>query len=133
MAYIDKAYLLKVVKQADYTNLTGGDDTAFDTAVAGAQSMVDGYLQSRVKTLPLTDPPESIKNDTANITLFNLHRRIQPNQIPEWVKDLYDASIDHLKDISKGLVMIKFNDPEPEQESTVEVTGNQAVMRRDDF
>ena len=71
-------------------------------AILTADSFVNGYLKKAVITLPLETPPESIKQCSYNIAIFNLHDRIQYSDIPEWVKTKYDETMKFLKDISNG-------------------------------
>lgn len=94
--------------------------------------MVDSYLRSKIKQLPLESPPESIKSTTYSITLWHLHDRIQPNKIPEWVLDKYDAAINYLKDIANGKATLTFTEGEsPELESEIVVDGYPKRMKRD--
>lgn len=130
--YIDKAYVLKKISQKDYDNLTDSTDANLVVAIESAESMVDSYLRSKIKQLPLESPPESIKSTTYSITLWHLHDRIQPNKIPEWVLDKYDAAINYLKDIANGKATLTFTEGEsPELESEIVVDGYPKRMRRD--
>ena len=71
-------------------------------AFATADSFINGYLKRIISELPLETPPESIKQCSYNITIYNLHDRIQYMDIPKWVQTKYDATIKFLKDVSAG-------------------------------
>lgn len=78
------------------------NDDYLTQAVATADSFIDGYLKKVVTSLPLESPSESIKQCAYNITIYNLHDRIQYMDIPAWVSEKYKSTISFLKDISNG-------------------------------
>lgn len=102
MPYSDKPYFLTKISEAELNKLTNSTDANLDSAIAAADSLIDSYLSSVVKVLPLSPVPEIIKQYSYDIAIFHLHDRIQYVDIPEWVKSKYDAAIFHLKDIARG-------------------------------
>lgn len=114
MAYSTEEDILKRIKKSEYDKLvavSAGDnlstDDIRDEAIATADSMIDSYLQNRISDLPLDTPPKSIVQASCDIAIYNLHSRIQYIDIPEWVNVRYNACIQWLKDISKGLANIE--------------------------
>ena len=105
--------ILKRIRKRELDKLTesseGEPDSAdiLTEAVSTADSIIDGYLKSVVKTLPLTEVPEAITDCSANIAIYILHSRIQYHDVPEFWKERYDNSIAYLKDVSRGLANIE--------------------------
>lgn len=133
MAYIDKDYILKFISQDDLNEISASTDANIDAAISRAQSIIDLYLASQV-TVPLTEVPELIKGICADIAIYHLHSRTQSNNVPTWVTQKYDDGIAMLKDIASGKGTLPFvEDPEPEQDTTITIIGNDSVMSRDMF
>ncbi|MBV6480217.1 MAG: hypothetical protein HGGPFJEG_03070 [Ignavibacteria bacterium] len=131
--YIDKDYILSIITEADYTELTGGVDANLDTAVADAGDDIDFYCASRV-SVPLEEVPKMIKRICADLTIYNLHSRTQSNRVPDMAREKYEDAILKLKDISAGKGKLPFaEDPKPTPESSVIVSGFDPVMSRDMF
>lgn len=113
MSYSTEADLLKRIKKIEYDKLvapsTGDGLTAGnirDEAIASADSLIDSYLQNRISSLPLDEPPKAIVQCSCDIVIYNLHCRIQYQDIPEWVQTRYNYCIKYLQDIAKGLVSL---------------------------
>jgi phage gp36-like protein len=102
MSYSNKEYFLTKINQAELDKLTNTTDANLDAAIASADSLIDSYLITRIKTLPLTTVPEFIKQISYDIALFYLHDRIQYIDIPEFVKTKFDAAVFWLKDFARG-------------------------------
>lgn len=107
MAYSDKTYFLNKIKESELNTLLKDDagvvqDDYLTEAVKSADNMIDGYLRSAVKTVPLNPVPDIIKQYSYFIATYFLHDRIQYNDIPDRVKDNYDAAINFLKDVAAG-------------------------------
>lgn len=107
MAYSDKTYFLNKIKESELNTLLKDDagvvqDDYLTEAVKSADNMIDGYLRSAVKTVPLSPVPDIIKQYSYFIATYFLHDRIQYNDIPDRVKDNYDAAINFLKDVAAG-------------------------------
>lgn len=132
MAYSDKSYFLKRIPASELNKLTDSDDANLASAINAADSLIDGYLRNQTAELPLDSPvPDIISQLSYDIAVFYLHDRIQYADVPDRVRDKYDAAINYLKDISSGKVQIGIN--EDEQKSNVEYGSNSPVMRRNMF
>lgn len=106
MAYSDKDYFLAKINSQELSNLTADEDSNLEDAIASSDSLIDSYLTNAVKVLPLDPVPEMIKQISYDIAIFYLHDRIQYKDIPDWVRDKYDAAINFLKDVAKGVANI---------------------------
>lgn len=108
MSYIDKAYFLKNMNQEDLDKLTGGGvdgDANLAEKIKAADSMIDSYVGS-VTAVPLTTPPDVIKQLSFDITLYYLHARTDYMDIPEASQKKYDAAIEYLSKIAEGKIKI---------------------------
>lgn len=130
MSYIDKNYILNSIDLSKLNALTGNNDSRLAEKIKASDSMIDSYLRSKIKTLPIDPVPDSIKQVSFDLTIFNLHDRVQYSDIPQWVKDKYDAAIDYLTKIAQGKVTLIPEPPEDDVESSVEVGGYDTVMTR---
>lgn len=131
MAYSDEEYFLTKINQEELDKLTGEDEEGvnLESAIAAADSLIDSYLSSKTTT-PLDEPPEIIKQLSYDIAIFYLHDRIQYNDIPERVKDKYDAALNFLKDIASGKAGLPGIDDE-DIEGSVQYDVNTPVFDRD--
>lgn len=141
MAYTDKSYFLKRIRLSELDRMTYDDsetpqDEYLEDAIATADNMIDGYLRNVTDTLPLATPPEMIKQCSYYIASYYLHDRIQYADIPERVKDNYDAALNLLKDIAAGKATLP-GLPEPDEDSsssnTVDYNVNEANFGKDTF
>jgi len=131
MGYSDKAYFLKRISETELNKLINNDETNLTSAIKAADSLIDSYLRNQISELPLTTVPEIISQLSYDIAVFYLHDRIQYIDVPERVRDKYEAAINFLKDISGGKVQIGII--EEKQKSNVESGSNKPIMRRDMF
>lgn len=137
--YIDKDYILTIISEEKLANLTkdeGSDTTNLDANIAKAQSIAEGYLAKRVSVIPIPGAkvPESVKDAVCNITIFKLHSRIQYKDIPDWVKDNYNATMDWLKDVAKGIVELNIEEDETEEiKGDVTYSTNPPLFNRGSF
>lgn len=112
MAYTDKNYFLKKIKEDDLKELIKDEagvpqDMYLEEAIASADNLINGYIKSTVDAIPLAEPvPSMIKQCSYYIATYMLHDRIQYNDIPERVKDNYDLAINYLKDIESGKITL---------------------------
>jgi phage gp36-like protein len=106
MPYSDKDYFLTKINSGELLNLTGNEDPNLTAAISSADSLIDSYLTNAVETLPLDPVPDMIKQISYDIAIFYLHDRIQYKDIPDWIRDKYDAAINFLKDVAKGVANI---------------------------
>lgn len=106
MAYSDKDFFLTKINEEELTNLTGDKDENLEAAISSSDSLIDSYLTNAVEALPLDVVPDMIRQISYDIAIFYLHDRIQYKDIPDWVRDKYDAAINFLKDVAKGVANI---------------------------
>lgn len=135
MAYTDKTFFLKNMSEAELNNLIDSEDNNLIDKIKVADDEIDSYLRSRIKVLPLSNPPMRIKQCSFDITVYYLHSRTQKNQIPDRVRLGYEDAIEYLLQISRGNIQL-FSTPEipsENKESQIEVTGEDTVMGRDMF
>lgn len=133
MPYIDKDYFELKLKQEDLDVLTNNTPgTVLPPAIESADSLINSYLKNVIAALPLADPPASIKQCSYDIALFYLHDRIQYSEIPQWVKDKYNAAIDFLTKIAKGVISLDI-ESSVTSEDNIQYFGSETVMNRDSF
>ena len=82
------------------------DDDVMEEAVAFADSLVDGYLRERY-SVPLTNPPKNLVGIVCDIVRYRLYNE-QPTEL---VVIRYEAAIQWLKDVARGLVRLDIVDP----------------------
>lgn len=99
--YSNKNYFLTKIDEFELNKLTGNDDRNLESAIETADSIIDSYI-TNVTSIPMAVVPEMIKQLSYDIAMFSLHDRIQYSDIPDRVKDKYDAAIFLLKDIARG-------------------------------
>lgn len=128
--YSDKDYFLERISLTDLNKLTNSSDDNLTAAIEAADSLIDSYLRNKINTLPLTSPPEVIRQCSYNIAIYNLHDRPQFSRIPEWVQTKYADAISYLKDISTGKVNLNVTVPDEQKETSIQVDGNELRMTR---
>jgi phage gp36-like protein len=99
--YSSKEYFLNRIDQTELSKLTKSNDANLNSAISTADSLIDSYL-SAVVPVPLNFVPDIIKQISYDIAVFYLHDRIQYKDIPERIKDKYDAAVFILKDFAQG-------------------------------
>lgn len=116
------ADLLALIEQDILDSVTGGDDTLIDTAELSALGEVTGYLNIRYDAAKAVDRTETDYNGIptvleklADITLYHLHSRVMPDNIPTLRQTRYDNAINWLEKVAAGyiapLLPIKEADP----------------------
>jgi phage gp36-like protein len=128
--YSDKDYFLERISLTDLNKLTNTSDSNLTAAIEAADSLIDSYLRNKINTLPLTSPPEVIRQCSYNIAIYNLHDRPQFSRIPEWVQTKYADAISYLKDVSTGKVNLNVTVPDEQKETSIQVDGNELRMMR---
>jgi phage gp36-like protein len=103
--YSNKEYFLTKIDLETLNTLTNSVDDNLNSAISSADSLINGYIGSAVK-LPLTPVPDILKQVSYDIAVFHLHDRIQYKDIPERIRDKYDAALNYLKDVAAGKVII---------------------------
>lgn len=123
MDILTTADLLALIEQDVLDDITGGDTTLIDTAELDALGEVTGYLAIRYdatkcldRTLLLPDtttvPPlhngykgiASVLGRLADITLYNLHTRVMPDNIPKLREKRYGNAITWLEKLADGFI-----------------------------
>jgi phage gp36-like protein len=132
MPYTDTEFFLTKMNESDLNNLINSSNSVLDSAVESADSLINSYLKNVVTELPLNSPPASIKQCSYDIALFYLHDRIQYSEIPQWVKDKYNAAIDFLTKIAKGVISLDV-ESSVTSEDNIKYFGSETVMNRDSF
>ncbi|MBS1513874.1 MAG: DUF1320 domain-containing protein [Bacteroidetes bacterium] len=143
MAYTNKNYFLLKIKSDELERLTDNSDDVLNSAIASADSLIDTYLNSVFESVPIQvqsgTVPAIIQQCSYDIAIFYLHDRIQYSEIPQWVKDKYNAAVDFLTKIAKGTITL---DVETENSGSnvyqkpdegIRYSGNSTVMGRDSF
>ncbi len=143
MAYATETDIIKRISKAEYNKMVTvsyGDGLSpadiRDEALDTASSIIDSYLQGRIAELPIDTPPRSIVQACCDITIYNLHSRIQYIDIPDWINSRYQACMQWLKDVSKGLANIDnstLTDDEEESGSVTYGSDRCSVMGSDTF
>lgn len=81
----------------DRENATMINNTTVTRALADADSLINGYLQSRY-TLPLTSVPQVLVACACDVARYYLHG----DRVTDIVKERYDTRISWLKDVAAG-------------------------------
>lgn len=82
------------------------DNDVLEEAIAFAESLVDGYLRERY-AVPLMNPPKNLVGIVTDIVRYRLYNE-QPTEL---VVIRYEAAIQWLKDVARGLVRLDITDP----------------------
>lgn len=77
------------------------DDGVVDEAVGFADDLIDGYLRERY-AVPLTTVPRNLVGVACDIVRYRLYQ----GQPTELVQLRYDAALNWLKDVARGLVTL---------------------------
>ncbi|MBK9333855.1 MAG: DUF1320 domain-containing protein [Ignavibacteria bacterium] len=132
MAYSLEADFLKRISKEVYDELTApvsGDgltaEDIIEDAIDTADNTIDSYISSAVSTVPLDEPTKMITQCSVDISIFNLHSRVQYDRIPEWVKDRYDACISWLKDVQSGKANLGLSEAEEDERVDKTVYGSE--------
>lgn len=139
MAYTDRLYFELKIKAEEIEKLTDSDIDVLNSAISSADSLINTYLKNIAVTLPLSPVPEIIKQCSYDIAIFYLHDRIQYSEIPQWVKDKYNAAIDFLTKIAKGIITLEIETEDSSSENyqkpdeNIKYFGSPVVMGRDSF
>ncbi|PID77569.1 MAG: hypothetical protein CSB24_00770 [Deltaproteobacteria bacterium] len=109
MAYSSIEDLKKLVPEATLITLSNDqpgaaviDEENAKGAIAKADSIIDGYVETGGRPLPLNPVPGLIKTISANIAIYHLFRR--RNQVPEIWQEQYKADMAVLTKISTGQI-----------------------------
>jgi phage gp36-like protein len=132
--YIDKSYILQRIPQERLNVLTNSTDANLEAAINSASSLIDTYIRTSVKTIPIPAEQisETIKRICFDITIYYLHDRADYLDVPEAVQTKYDSSIQVLEDIlSNKITLDKIL--EVNIEESVEYGTNISVFNRNNY
>lgn len=106
MAFINKADFDDSIYNEIRDVLTRGDDSTLDSLALQAIDEVAGYLSARYDTAKIFAATGNSRNKTIlmwckDITLYHLHSRGNPSQIPDIRVKRYDDAIKSLKAVQK--------------------------------
>lgn len=123
MTILNDTDLLTLIEQEVLDDITGGDITLLDRAELSALGEVTGFLNIRYdaakclnRTLidpdTTTVPPlhngysgiATVLEKLADITIYNLHTRIMPDNVPKLRQTRYDNAITWLDKVSDGFI-----------------------------
>lgn len=145
MPYTDKEYFLTKINSEELDKLTGSTYDNLVSAIQSADSLINSYLKNVVVSVPIipngTDDkyPAAIRQCSYDLAIFYLHDRIQYSEIPQWVKDKYNAAIDFLTKIAKGIITLEIETEDTsdlsyqEPDENIKFSGSYTVMERGSF
>ena len=107
MAFLTIEDYKEVIKGNILTDIIEGDDTLRISAELKAQELIESYLRMRYKVSEIFSRTGLNRNPIIiqfmlDITLYYLHKRINPNQIPDLRIDEFDNAKDWLYKVSAG-------------------------------
>lgn len=143
MPYTDREYFLLKIKPEELDKLTDASDEILNSAIKSADSLIDTYLNNVLSNPPLFDVagsgPVIIRQCSFDIAMFYLHDRIQYSEIPQWVKEKYNAAIDFLTKVAKGIISLDIETENTashfyrKPDDNIQFFGSDTVMGRESF
>jgi phage gp36-like protein len=139
MPYTDKEYFLKHIRQAELDNLIMGDngqpdETKLTSAIESADDLINSYLRPVIATLPIDPMPPIIKQCSYDLAIYYLQPNIQYAEIPQRVKDSYDAAINFLKDVAGGKIdLLKTDTKESSNTTEIDYDVEDSIFDRGSF
>lgn len=121
MIVLQMSDLLALIETDVLDDITGSDSTIIDTAELSAIGEVTGYLSIRYDATKALDkgyitasvlaPTHDAFNGVstvieklADITLYNLHTRVMPDNVPTLRQKRYDNAISWLEKVAQGFI-----------------------------
>ena len=113
------ADILALIDEEVLTDITKGDNTKIDTAELSALGEVTAYISIRYdaarcldRTLLTPNPPthdgyngvSTVLEKLVDITLYQLHSRVMPDNIPTLRQTRYDNAINWLEKVAAGYI-----------------------------
>jgi len=135
MTYAVKQDLIDRFGEPELAALTDRDNgevinnTTVQRALDDADSLINGYLQSRY-SLPITSVPQTILAAACDIARYYLHG----DRVTEIVKERYDTRISWLKDVAAGRVSLGLDAAGTEtatESGGVDYTANERIFTTD--
>lgn len=118
MDFLTTQDLYPTITPTDLNTLTGGDDDILIQAESVAIAEMKSYLNTRYDVDKLFDPDQGKKalivSKLSAIIIYQLHKRISPNHIPEHRKEDYKEAIAWLEKCADGFISPDFPIPSTE-------------------
>lgn len=122
--------ILALIEQDILDDIINGDNTLLDTAELSALGEITGYLNIRYdaarcvdRALITPNPPthdgyngiSTVLEKLSDITLYKLHSRVMPDNIPTLRQTRYDNAINWLEKVAAGYIapMLPTKDESP--------------------
>jgi hypothetical protein len=123
MAFLTDDDFHTFIKPEILSTITGGDLNLRARAVKTAEKEVLKFMDVRfdaaaelAKTGDARDP--DLIRIMVDITLYHLHKRINPGQVPEVRREAYNNAIDDLKMIASGKLKPAWKEPDGQATGT---------------
>ena len=116
MGFIVKADFEQSIVLAELDEITGSDDTILDESIDSVEEEVKSYLRQRYDVATAMAEVGSAMNNLLirlcfDITLYEIHSRINPRNIPEFRIQRRDDAIQYLRDVANPRNNIEINLP----------------------
>ena len=116
MGFIVKADFEQSIVLAELDEITGSDDTILDESIDSVEEEVKSYLRQRYDVATAMAEVGSARNNLlirlcVDITLYEIHSRINPRNIPEFRIQRRDDAIQYLRDVANPRNNIEINLP----------------------
>lgn len=107
MAFLDKADYEKQIKDEILDEVTDGTDATIDDAELAAQAEMESYLASRYDVANIFNKSGNARNPLIlmymiDISLYHLHARVNPRNIPDIRRERYERAIKWLEMVAAG-------------------------------
>lgn len=119
MIYLTTDDLQAIITDQDLNDITDGNDALIDTMELEAIGEITGYLNIRYNSAQCFDRnmieavPDvhdaysaipTVLAKLADMTVYKLHKRIMPDNIPKLRLDAYDNAINWLEKVAAGYI-----------------------------
>jgi len=135
MPYITLDEIKKSLPEEAVIQLTDDEDTGavnqahVDEAIARADSVIDAYCGS-LYAVPFSDPPQAIKNISADLAIYNLYSR-KVDAVPEARLERYRTGTRQLEAIAKGTVTLGSATVAPSEKPEANTSDEERVFTKD--
>lgn len=125
---IDEKYLLQLLNDENRpTEEVDWEDEAdvcvvrFNQAAVDAADEIDPYLRGNYK-LPFTEAPKEIIAISDDITIYNIYKRRNRENMPDSITDIYKSCIKKLEKYQNGTLLL-------DVEKVVDEVGSDSVIK----
>ncbi len=106
--YITREDFDRRMNKEDLDTLIVKEEANLEEAIETAEGVINGYLSLVCETpLNISPIPGILVQAAFDISIYNLHSRVQFRDIPEFVRDKYEDALKMLTKISRGEIIIK--------------------------